>query len=153
MQQTDANHCTTACTTTKGNDPRVVQPKTSIVCELHCLPAGFEHGRRACHPCRMQSEVFMHASMPSGLQAYLPYKARPASTKRASPRPSTSFAAARLWALASCARRMHAAIFSGASFSHGTFNGDRRRPVCGPGCACGKRAVRSRYTARAFDAA
>ena len=49
MQQTDANHCTTACTTTKGNDPRVVQPKTSIVCELHCLPAGFEHGRRACH--------------------------------------------------------------------------------------------------------
>ena len=43
-------------------------------------------------------------------------------------------------------------FFSGAtaSFSHAVFNGDRRRPVCGPGCACGVRTVRCRHTARAF---
>mmetsp|Transcript_59023 Transcript_59023/g.175396 ORF Transcript_59023/g.175396 Transcript_59023/m.175396 type:complete len:285 (-) Transcript_59023:1379-2233(-) len=45
MRQTDANHCTAACTSTICNCPRLVQSKISIVCELHCLPAGWDTNR------------------------------------------------------------------------------------------------------------
>ena len=151
MQQTDANHCTTACTTNKSNCTRLVQTKISIVCELHCLPAACEHMRRACRPCRMVSEVFMRACMPRCSQAFLGHQTTAASTKSASLRCSPS-PPHRCWrTLASCANRRNAQFINGASFRHGTFNGDRRRPVCGPGCACGKRTVRSRHAARAFD--
>ena len=150
MQQTDANHCTTACTTNKSNCTRLVQTKISIVCELHCLPAACEHMRRACRPCRMVHDVFMGACMPSCSRAYLPHQTRAASTKSASPRPSTHFAVAGLLALGSCARRRHAAIFRGASFSRGVFNRHCRRPVCSADCDSGKRTVRCRRTARAF---
>ena len=90
MRQTDANHCTAACTSTICNCPRLVQSKISIVCELHCLPAGCEHRRRACRPCRMQSEVFMRASMSSGSRASLAWdtnrvQRRQRSRRRARP--------------------------------------------------------------------
>ena len=150
MQQTDATHCTAACTSTICNGPRLVQSKTSIVCELHCLPAACEHMRRACRPCRMVQEVFMRACMPRCSQAYLGHQTRAASTKSASPRCSPS-PAHRCWrTLASCANRRNAQFLSGAMDSHRVFNGDWRRPVCSPGCACGVHTVRCRHTARAF---
>ena len=58
MQQTDANHCTAACTSTICNCPRLVQSKISIVCELHCPSTACEHMRRA------------RTSAPYGVQAW-----------------------------------------------------------------------------------
>ena len=152
MRQTEASRCTTACTTIKCNCPRLVKPHVTIVCKLHCLAAACEHMRRSCCPRRVESEVFMRACMSSCSRAYLGHQASPASTKGVSPRSTSIISASLLQTLASCANRMHAQFFSRASFSHGVFNGDRRRPVCGPGCACGVRTdtVRCRHTARAF---
>ena len=132
------------------NSPRLVKPWISIVCKLHCLAAACEHMRRSCCPRRVESEVFMRACMSSCSRAYLGHQASPASTKGVSPRSTSIIYASLLQTLASCAKRRNAQFFSGASFLHGLFNGDQRRPVCGPGCACGVRAVRCRHTARAF---
>ena len=52
----------------------------------------------------------------------------------------------------SCAKRRHAAFFSGSIFLRAVFNGDRDLPCCGPRCYSGLRAVRCRGSARAFAA-
>ena len=52
----------------------------------------------------------------------------------------------------SCAKRRHAAFFSGSIFLRAVFNGDRDVPCCGPRCYSGLRAVRCRGSARAFAA-
>ena len=57
VQQTDANHCTAACTSTICNCPRLVQSKISIVCELSTafLRAASTGGEHAVHAvCRVR---------------------------------------------------------------------------------------------------
>ena len=51
-----------------------------------------------------------------------------------------------------CRRRARATAPRVQDFRTGSsmHNGDRRRPVCGPGCACRVRAMQSRGTARGF---
>ena len=121
-----------------------------LYAKLHCLAAACEHMRRSCCPRRVESEVFMRECMCSCSRTYLGHQASPANTKGGSPRSTSIISASVLYSARSCANRMHTQFFSGASFSHAVFNGDRRRPVCGPGCACGVRTVRCRHTARAF---
>ena len=121
-----------------------------LYAKLHCLAAACEHMRRSCCPHRVESEVFMRECMCSCSRTYLGHQASPANTKGGSPRSTSIISASVLYSARSCANRMHTQFLSGASFSHAVFNGDRRRPVCGPGCACGVRTVRCRHTARGF---
>ena len=133
MRQTEASRCTTACTTIKCNCPRLVKPHVIIVCKLHCLAAACEHMRRSCCPRRVESEVFMRACMSQCSQAYLSHRARTASTKRASLRSSTNFAAAALKRCSSSLRRRMLLLFNAATDRRGTFVRDRVVSCPSPG--------------------
>ena len=152
MRQSDRCHCTTACTTIKCNGPRLVQPLVSTVCKapLPCCGLRTHEATMLRCPRRVESEVFMRECMCSCSRTYLGHQASPANIKGVSPRSTSIISASVLYSARSCENRMHTQFLSGASFSHAVFNGDRRRPVCGPGCACGVRTVRCRHTARGF---
>ena len=151
MRQSDGSHCTTAYTTIKCNGPRLVQPLVSTVCKasLPCCGLRTHEVIILSTPCGL-SEVFMRECMCSCPRTYLGHQASPANTKGVSPRSTSIISASVLYSARSCTNRMHTQFFSSASFSHAVFNGDRRRPVCGPGCACRVRTVRCRHTARGF---
>ena len=131
------------------------RPTTFTAKDILCMwapAAACEHRRRACRPCRMQSEVFMRASTCVAARRFAwntnRVQRRQSARRRARPPSSPRRCCERLLpAHAECTRQSSAVQAFRMGPSVGTAGGDPCA-LCSAECACGKRDVRSRHIAR-----
>ena len=117
------------------------------VCELRCSSTACESATRSHHAVGRHN---MRARTSTDPQADPRYRASTASAKSASSRSLSIVAAGVSWLLPDSRPRRRTPRFSGASFSHGVFNQDRRVPLCGLGLCSASRAMRCRGSAASF---
>ena len=123
-----------------------------LICRHARQPLSSLHICASTHPSTCEHQHDMLRCMAKGWHAWHRYQWSATRAKRRPSRSCPMIAGHGSGSQHSCAKRSHAAFFSGSIFLRAVFNGDRDVPCCGPRCYSGLRAVRCRGSARAFAA-